>query len=113
MTRPHNIAYRVNEKLESSQLKPGRHLQLDSGNFGATLSTSQEQRLSEKLQQVRLHLDSLREAVHQNGSMLDPEVSHAMQSSISGASRTAAEAKELAEILKARLSGPLASCPSI
>lgn len=69
--------------------------------FGATLSSSLEQHLSEKLQQIRLHLAELRESLHHNSWALTPEVVHGMQASISGATKAAGEAKEVAEVLKA------------
>ncbi len=75
-------------------------MQQEGSRFAATLSSSQEQKLSEQLQQIRLHLSDLREAVHRNCKALTPEITHAMQTSISGANRLAAQAKEMAEILK-------------
>ena len=78
-------------------------MQPEVSRFAATLSRSQEQKLSEQLQQIRLHLSDLREAVHRNGRALSTEVATAMQSSITSANRLAAEAKEMAEILKVLL----------
>lgn len=70
--------------------------------LGATLSNSQEQQLSEKLQQIRLHLVDLREAVHRSSGSLGAEATQSMHGSILGAIKMAGEAKEVAEILKVK-----------
>ena len=91
-------------KTVSFRISPlSKTLQPEGIGFAATLSTSQEQKLSEQLQQIRLLLSDLREAVQKNAKALTPEVAAAMQSTITTANGIAADAKEMAEVLKVLL----------